>query len=223
MELKDKVVVITGGTKGLGKALAHSFSQRESQVVITSHESEPIETNIHYVRSDIRKEEDVKKLVQEVVEKYGHIDIWINNAGIWMPHSKIENLNTEKVKNVFETNMFGLMYGSREAMIQMRKQKEGIIVNILSSAALGGRPTLAGYSASKFAADGFTKALRLELEGSGVKVVAVYPGGMRTNLFDEEKPADFDQYMDQSEVAEKIIKNLESDNMQEEQILKRPK
>jgi short-subunit dehydrogenase len=108
-------------------------------------------------------------------------------------------------------------------MTEMRKQGNGIIMNIISSAALGGRPTLSGYSASKFAEDGFTKALRMELDGSGVKVVAVYPGGMRTNLFDEAKPADFNDYMDPNDVAEKIIANIELENPEEDQILKRPK
>ena len=129
----------------------------------------------------------------------------------------------DRVHDMFEINVFGTIYGSREAMIQMRKQEKGLIVNILSSSALGGRPTISGYSASKFAADGFTKALRMELEGSGVRVIGIYPGGMTTNLFDEAKPADFNDYIDPQDVAEKIISNIELDNPEEEQILKRPK
>jgi short-subunit dehydrogenase len=196
-----------------------------AKVVVSSHSSVPESwnSNIFVFQSDVRKEEDVKKLKDFALEKFGQIDIWVNNAGIFYTYMPIEKLDMIRVHDVFETNVFGVMYGSRMAMEEMRKKGSGIIVNIISSAALSGRPTISAYSSSKFAEDGFTKALRLELEGSGVKVIAVYPGGMKTNLFDEARPEDYSEYMDPNEVAEKVVKNIESENPDLEQILKRQK
>jgi NAD(P)-dependent dehydrogenase (short-subunit alcohol dehydrogenase family) len=153
-------VVITGGTKGLGKAMSDICAERGANVVISSHTHTPESNNekITGVQSDVRKEEDIKKLKDFALEKFGKIDVWINNAGVWYPHMSIEESDMDRVHDVFEINVFGVMYGSRAAMTEMRKQGNGIIMNIISSAALGGRPTLSGYSASKFAEDGFTKA-----------------------------------------------------------------
>jgi NAD(P)-dependent dehydrogenase (short-subunit alcohol dehydrogenase family) len=225
MNLKNKVIVITGGVKGFGRSLADIFASMGAKVVVSSHSSVPESwnSNIFVFQSDVRKEEDVKKLKDFALEKFGQIDIWVNNAGIFYTYMPIEKLDMIRVHDVFETNVFGVMYGSRMAMEEMRKKGSGIIVNIISSAALSGRPTISAYSSSKFAEDGFTKALRLELEGSGVKVIAVYPGGMKTNLFDEARPEDYSEYMDPNEVAEKVVKNIESENPDLEQILKRQK
>jgi len=98
-----------------------------------------------------------------------------------------------------------------------------MIVNMVSMAVVNVRPMISAYTTSKFAVDGFTKGLRMELEGSGVKVFGIYPGGTKTNLFDEKKPADFDDYMDPTEIATKIVNNIESDNPEIELIIKRPK
>lgn len=223
MNLKDKIVVITGGSKGFGRNIADVFLARGAKVVVSSHENEAqsdIE-NLMIVQSDVRKEEEVKNLGNFVLEKFGHIDIWINNAGIWYPQMPIEDLDMDKVHNVFETNVFGTMYGSIAATKVMKKQGQGIIINIISAAALSGRANISAYSASKFAADGFTKSLRLELEESGVKVVSIYPHGMKTALFNEAKPEDWDEYMDPKEVAEKVVNNLESENIELEQVFRR--
>lgn len=118
--------------------------------------------------------------------------------------------------------MFGTIYGSKAALIQMKKQNSGTIVNILSTSALEGRLGSSGYGASKYAALGFTKSLRLEGDESGVKTVAVYPGGMQTHLFDEQRPENYDQYMDPKIVAEKVVANLEQEDPEEELIIKRP-
>lgn len=222
MNLKDKVVVITGGTKGFGKALADILKDRGSKVVICSEQDTDEVLSVEYKKADVRNKEEVENLLAHSIEKFGHIDIWINNAGVWLPQKEAEHADMKRVEDMFAVNVFGLMYGSQVATHQMKTQGNGMIINILSSAALGGRPLLSGYSATKFAADGFTKALRLELSDSPIKVISVYPGGMKTHLYDEAKPADFDQYMDPYEVAEKVIKNIELDSPEEEQILKRP-
>ena len=124
---------------------------------------------------------------------------------------------------MMEINFFGVVYGSKVALVRMKKQKAGVIINILSTAALEGKPDLSAYAASKFAALGFTQSLRAEVKLSGINVISVYPGGMRTNFFDEQKPSDYEQYQDPAIVAKGIIDNLKKDRPEEELILRRPK
>ncbi len=226
MDLKEKIVVITGSTSGLGKALAEAFNREGAKVIVSSRNED--ETNAiaaamdaFGVPADVTKEEDVKKLVDETVEKFRRIDIWINNAGIWIPHGPIEDLDMARVRQMFEVNLFGTMNGTKAVLPLMRKQNSGIVINILSTSALSGRAGSSAYCASKYGAAGFTKSLQAEIQGSGVRAIAVYPGGMQTHLFDEKKPGDIDQYMQPSFVAGKILENLKADGLQEEIIIKR--
>ncbi len=227
MDLKNKIVVITGSTSGLGKALAEAFTRDGAKVVVSSRNEGEVNSvagtlNAFGVVADVTKEEDVKKLVGETVRKFGHIDIWINNAGIWIPHGPIEDLDMTRVHQMMDVNLFGTMEGTKAVLPVMRKQNFGVIINILSTSALSGRAGSSAYCASKYGATGFTKSLQLEVQGSGVKAMAVYPGGMQTHLFDEKKPDDIDQYMQPSFVAGKIIENLKATEPQEELIIKRP-
>lgn len=224
--MKNKIVVITGSSKGLGKSLAYSFAKRGAKVVVCSRdedENKKIAEEIGglAVTVDITKEEDIHRLVSETISNFGKIDFWINNAGVWLPHSLVEELDIERVKAIFEINVYGLMYASKASLIQMRKQGNGTIVNIVSTSGLAGRALSSGYSASKFAVRGFTESLQEATKDSQIKVVAVYPGGMKTGLFDEKKPDDYNEYMDVDIVAEKIVTNLEKENPEIQQIIKR--
>lgn len=225
MELKNKAVVITGGTKGLGRELAQAFQSENANVIVCGRnekEFKNLEKNILAVKADVTKEGDLNNLIKVVKEKYGQVDIWINNAGVWLPHASIEETDWSRVHEMIEVNLFGTIYGSKVALIQMRKQGNGTIINILSTSALEGRAGSSGYGASKFAAMGFTKALRKETEGTEIKVMAIYPGGMQTNFFDEKKPENYVEYMNPSFVAQKIVENIKKNQPEEELIIKRP-
>jgi len=227
MELKNKVVVITGASRGLGKALAHAFAGAGSKLMVAARSEKDLQEfannlNALVVATDVTNEAAVMSLADATVQKYGRIDIWINNAGVRTPHAPIEEMDMKRVHDIIEVNLFGTMYGSKAALIQMKKQGSGTIINILSTSALEGRKNSSGYVASKYAATGFTKSLRLEVEDTNIKVIAIYPGGMQTSFFDEQKPNDYDKYMLPSFVVEKIIQNLQHDNPEEELIIKRP-
>ena len=227
MNLKDKVVVITGGSKGLGKSLASLFVKEGSVVVISSHNQNDLENtakeiNVKAIVADITKEQEVKDLAEQVVKDYGRIDIWINNAGIWLPRVSIEELNWERAHQLMEVNLFGTVFGSKNALIQMRKQGSGSIVNIISTSGLNGKAGGSAYCASKYAVVGFTNSLREETKETNIKVISIYPGGMRTNFFDEKKPTEFEEYMDPKDVAGKIIENLKKENQETELVIKRP-
>ena len=118
-------------------------------------------------------------------------------------------MNIKNIHELIEVNLFGLIYGSKYALMEMKKHNFGLIVNILSSSALDGGVGSSGYCASKFAASGFTKSLRKEVKKNGINVVAVYTRGIKTNFFDEKQPEAYNLFMDPTYVAKKIIKNME--------------
>ena len=226
MELRNKIAVITGSTSGLGKALADLLVKEGAKVVVNGRnavEANKVATEIDAIPviADVANEKEVGALAQKIVDRFGRIDIWINNAGIWLPHGPAEDLDMERVRRMVDVNLFGTMNGSIAALRVMRKQNEGIIVNILSTSALSGRAGSSAYCASKYGATGFTKSIQLEVKGSGIKVIAVYPGGMQTHLFDEKRPDDLNAYMQPSSVAEKIIANLKKSEPEDEMIIKR--
>ena len=225
MELKNKVVVITGGTKGLGRAMANLFLQNEARVVVCSRNDDELKEikneGILGINADVTKENDLKNLLDVVKEKFGQIDIWINNAGIWLPHMPIEETDWGRAHDLIEVNLFGTVYGSKTALFEMRKQGFGIIINIISTSGLDGKINETAYCASKFAVRGFTDSLKKEVDGDKIKVLSVYPGGMKTNLFDERIPEKYNDFMDPNDVANTIIENLKKDKPEEELIIKR--
>lgn len=221
MNLQDAIVVITGGTKGLGKSLAELCEQKNAKVIVCSSKEQGTESS-YFIKADVTDEQEIEHVIQRVVEQFGRIDVWVNNAGIWIPHCPVEELDIDRVRRMNEVNIIGTIIGSKHALIQMRKQNAGMIINILSTSALEGRAGSSGYCASKYGATGFTKSLRKETEGSAIKIMSVYPGGMKTHFFDEKKPENYDSYMEPSYVAEKILANLEQEEPEEEIIIKRP-
>ncbi|MFA5773647.1 MAG: SDR family oxidoreductase [Candidatus Paceibacterota bacterium] len=227
MNLKDKVVIITGGSKGFGKTLAELFVKEGLKVIISSNNDVEIQNIAKEIGAfgfyaDVTKEEELTSLLNETIKKFGRVDIWINNAGIWLPHKPIEETDWKRAHDLIEVNLFGTVYGSKVALIQMRKQGFGLIINILSTSALDGKVNETAYCASKFAAMGFTKSLKKEVDGKDIKIMAIYPGGMQTNLFDEKKPENYGEFMSSNYVAEKVINNLKLENPEEELVIQRP-
>lgn len=213
MNLKGKVIVITGASKGLGKALASAFCDEHSKVVISARSNKELkhvsrEIGVVPFVADVTKEKDIQKLAAFALKKFKRIDIWVNNAGTTLPHSEIEEIDVKRAHEVMEVNFFGTFYGSRVALKVMKKQKHGTIVNIVSMSSLVGRPRSAGYASSKWAARGFTESLRMALEPKHILVIAVHPGGMKTTIFGKFKPVGYENWMAPFYVAGKIIQNL---------------
>src|ERR1035438_4477719 len=135
MEIKDKVVVITGGSQGFGRALAKIFAREGSHVVISSNEKDNLELtakelSVDCCFADVTSYEDVKNLGEYVAQKFGNIDIWINNAGIQIAPSLVEDVNIQKLHRLFEVNFFGYFYGCQIALSYIKKQNTGVIINI---------------------------------------------------------------------------------------------
>lgn len=227
MEINNKVVVITGGSQGFGKSLANAFKKEGANVIISSHEKEGLELTASELSTDsfiadVTSFDDIKKLGEYVIQKYGNIDIWVNNAGIQIAPSLVEEVNIEKLRHLFDVNFFGYFYGCQVALTQMKKQDGGVIININSTAGLDGKPEISAYSSSKFAIKGLTESIRKEVKDLNIKVYGIFPGGMQTDIYKEKYPDDIKEYMEVDTVVEKVMNNLKSNNPETDFIIKRP-
>jgi dehydrogenase/reductase SDR family member 7B len=182
--MQDKVVLITGGSSGIGKALAEVFGSRGSKILITGRKLQPLEETIHelgskgidikYFISDVSKEEDNQKMAEYAINLFGKIDILINNAGISM-RAPFEDVDLNVVKKVMDINFYGTLYATKYCLPQIITNK-GSVVGISSIAGFRGLPGRTGYSASKFAMQGFLEVLRTEMLYKGVNVLTACPG-----------------------------------------------
>jgi short-subunit dehydrogenase len=230
MELKNKTVVITGGSIGLGKALAQYFKNEGSDVIISARNKEELEKTasligVKYFVADVTKEDDMQKLAEFAVQKYGTLDIWVNNAGVLYSFSPEDKyIDVVKAKEMFDMNFFGTVFGVRSALKQMKPVNKGTIINIISTAALDATKAknLNVYFSSKWAVRAYTEALNAENVDSGISVLAVYPGGIKTDLWKNYKHESFDQFMTPEYVADKIINNLKIETPEQSLIIKRP-
>lgn len=188
--MKDKVVIITGGSSGIGKALARHFGSRGSRIVITGRKNEELDQAIHQLKEmgiecmaqqgDVSRDEDNKHLADAVINKYGKIDVLINNAGISM-RALFQETDLEVIRKVMEINFFGAVSATHHCLPHILKSK-GSIIGISSIAGYRGLPGRSGYSASKFALNGFLESLRTELLKTGVHVLTACPGFTASNI-----------------------------------------
>jgi NAD(P)-dependent dehydrogenase (short-subunit alcohol dehydrogenase family) len=187
--LRNKAVLITGGSRGLGLALARELAVRGSRLAICGRDPGSLEraraslaragAEVIAVPCDVTDRRSVQELVEEVRRGLGSIDILINNAGV-IEVGPAEAMSVEDYEEALGTNFWGMLYPTLEVLPEMRQRGSGRIVNITSIGGKLGIPHLLPYSASKFAAVGFSQGLRAEEAEHGVKVVTVVPGLMRT-------------------------------------------
>lgn len=188
--MKDNVVIITGGTSGIGKALAFEFGKHGAQLLITGRNPAELEKTLNELQSagirvsgmqaDVSREEDNKRMAEEAIRLYGKIDILINNAGISM-RALFEEADINVIKQVMDINFYGALYATKYCLPEIKRNK-GSIVGISSIAGFRGLPGRTGYSASKFALNGFLEVLRTELLKTGVHVLTACPGFTASNI-----------------------------------------
>lgn len=183
-------MLITGGSSGIGRALAEEFGSNGSKIFITGRNKEQLDKTIHELRtegitieglvSDVSVEADNRRMAEEILEKFGKIDVLINNAGISM-RALFEDVDLEVIKKVMDTNFYGTLYATKFCLPEIIKSK-GSIVGISSIAGYRGLPGRAGYSASKFALNGFLEVLRTEYLKRDVHVLTACPGFTSSNI-----------------------------------------
>ena len=228
MNLKDKVVVITGGSQGFGKALAKFLRQEGSQVIISSHEKDELEAaskelGVQNFLANVTSMKDMKRLGEYAFNTFGTIDIWINNAGVHIAPSLVEDVDIRKLRRLFDVNVFGYFLGCQLALSYMKKRNAGVIINVNSTAGLEGKPGISAYSSSKFAIKGLTESIRRELGDSNIRMYQIFPGGMQTDIYKERYPEDFHEYMAVDMVARRVVDNLKAESPENDLIIRRPK
>ena len=178
----SKVVLITGGSSGIGKSIGEFLHHKGFVVYGTSRNPERILNSIFPLLAlDVRNTDTIQKAVAKIIATSGRLDIVINNAGVGIT-GPIEEIPMAEIKNNFETNLFGPIEVMKAVLPQMRAQKSGLIINITSIAAYMGLPYRGIYSASKGALELITEALRMEVKSFGIQITNVAPGDFVTNI-----------------------------------------
>lgn len=223
MNFKNKVVVITGASSGIGKACAEEFAARGANLVlgarqyvslceITAALENAYGIKAVAVQVDVSKEEDCQQLINQAVNTFGKIDVLINNAGISM-RALFAELDLSVLKNLMDVNFWGTVYCSKYALPEILKTK-GSLVGVSSIAGYRGLPGRTGYSASKFAMNGFMESLRTELLHSGVHVMVACPGftasNIRVTALSKDGQAHGETSMEEGKMmtAEEVAKNI---------------
>ncbi|TAG02623.1 MAG: SDR family oxidoreductase [Cytophagia bacterium] len=227
MIMKNKVIIITGASSGIGKALALELGNLEAKIVITGRRKEALDTveqelrqkNIEVLSivADSAIEEDNQRIINETIKKFQKIDILINNAGISM-RALFEDTKIEVIKQIMDINFYGMVYATKYALPYILESK-GSIVGISSINGYRGTPARTGYTASKFAMNGFLEALRTEVMKRDVHILVACPGFTASNIrkyaLDQngnpqgESPREEQKMMSAETVAKKIINAIQ--------------
>jgi 3-oxoacyl-[acyl-carrier protein] reductase len=187
MNLKNAVALITGGSSGIGRAIAQELVASGARVAITGRDQVRLvetarEIGVHPIHADVSVEADVDRTYRELLQQFGDLDILVNNAGTGV-FKNLVDFERKDFENVFATNVTGSMLMAREAAKLFVKRQRGNIVNIASTAALRGAPKGTAYYGSKFALRGMTECWRGELRQHNVRVFLVEPSEVLTNFY----------------------------------------
>jgi len=222
--MKGKVIIITGASSGIGKALAYKYAESGSKVVLGARNELKLKEIVAdivskggdavWATTDVSKEDECKNLIDTAVESYGKIDVLINNAGISM-RALFADVKLEVLKQLMDVNFWGAVYCTKYALPYLLESK-GSVVGVSSIAGLKGLPARTGYSASKFAMNGFMETLRIENLKTGLHVLMAFPGFTASNIrntalaadgsMQGESPRDEGEMMSAEEVANHIYK-----------------
>jgi len=192
--LSDQVVVITGASQGIGRETALQLATHGASVVLAARNQEALRELAAEVErlggmaetviTDVAEYDQVERLAQRAVERFGRIDTWVNNAAVSI-YATAEQLEPDEMDRLVRVNLLGQMYGSKAAIVHMKPRRRGTIINVGSALSERAIPLQSAYVASKHGVQGFTEALRLELihENAGIDVVLILPSSINTPLF----------------------------------------
>lgn len=191
--LENKTIIITGASRGLGRAIAKKLARYNTNVVISARNLDQLKelenqfTNIFAIKADITKEKDVQNLIQQTISKFNQIDILINNAGVYSKGT-INQISLEEWNKIINTNLTGTFLCTKEVIKYMIPKSSGHIINISSVAGKKASKYNSVYCASKFGVLGFSKSITKDLKDYNIKVTTVCPSAIDTDLFGQFKP-----------------------------------
>ena len=216
MNLTGKVAIVTGGTKGIGYAIAESFAKSGASVFICGRSRTEVDTAVGRLAEfgiaagtvcDVREEVQVKQMLQAAEVAFGGIDILVNNAGMGIFGKTVEEISGDEFRQTLETNLFGVYYACHYAIPLMKKRGGGYIFNISSLAGQNAHPKMAAYNASKFGLNGFSEALMQEVRHDNIKVSYICPGSVNT-FFGDDTPTEAKAWQLQPEDIAQVVMDL---------------
>jgi NAD(P)-dependent dehydrogenase (short-subunit alcohol dehydrogenase family) len=220
MDLKNKIAIVTGGTKGIGRAIAEALLREGASVCIAARFTEGIKPpqingagsgHAFLFPCDVRDHDQVRALIAYTVKTLGGLDILINNAGLGI-FATVEETSPEDFRAVLETNLFGVFYCCHEAIPQMKQRGGGYIINISSLAGANPHPRMAAYNASKFGLNGFSEALMQEVRHDNIKVSYIMPGSVNTEFGGDSPSAEKSWQLTPQDIARVVIDLLHQDD-----------
>lgn len=221
MELNDKTAIVTGGTKGIGRAIAEALVKAGVNVCLSARSRKEIDETLLALSSleggrvtgivaDVRVYTQIQALVELCALHFGGLDILVNNAGIGM-FETVEEMSPDDFRAILETNLFGVFYCCHEAIPLMRTRGGGYIINISSLAGTNAHPKMAAYNASKFGLNGFSEALMQEVRHDGIKVSYIMPGSVNTEFGGDTPTVDQAWQLQPDDIARVVIDLLQHD------------
>lgn len=227
MDFKNKTVLITGASSGIGKQTAIEFAKLGANIILIARRKEKLDeladelkkfnVTTFVCQCDVSDKTKVKEMSKIILEKFDSIDVLVNNAGFAI-YGSVKDLSIDEIESQMETNYFGMMYCIKNFLPSMLDKKSGHIVNVASVAASFGLPGIASYCASKFAMLGFSEGLKHELNGTGVGITVVSPIMVRTDFFDhpsfEKMPKYSPTSLSSKTVAKAILKAANSPRLE---------
>jgi 3-oxoacyl-[acyl-carrier protein] reductase len=218
MNFEGKTALITGGTKGIGFAIADALVRRGVNVFVCSRTRSDVEDAVQRLSEygaaagklcDVRAEEQVRGAIESCEKRFGGIDILINNAGIGINGKTVEEMSPDDFREALETNLFGLYYFCHYVIPRLRERGGGYIFNISSLAGQNPHPRMAAYNASKFAVNGFSEAMMQEVRHDNIKVSYICPGSVNTHFGGDTPSADQSWQLQPEDIAQVVVDLLE--------------
>lgn len=191
MSIKDKIALVTGGSKGIGYAIAKRLAEGGAKVYICARDREEVEAAVARLSEigeaygkvcDVRDEEQVRRMLESCESRLGGIDILVNNAGVGIMRKTVEEITPDEFRQTIETNLLGTYYACHYAIPMLKLRGGGYIINISSLAGQNAHPRMAAYNASKFGLNGFTEAMMQEVRQDNIKVSYISPGSVNTEF-----------------------------------------
>ncbi len=216
MNLENKIVVVTGGTKGIGRAVAERLLKEKASVFICARDKFELKRALEQLSAlgkvdgeicDIRSEAQVEMMLKECERIFGGVDVLINNAGIGIIGKTVEEMAASEFEQTLQTNLFGVFYACHHAIPMLKQRGGGYIINISSLAGQNAHPKMAAYNASKFGLNGFTEALMQEVRANKIKVTTICPGSVNT-YFGDQEPSDEKAWQIQPEDIAEVVVDL---------------
>ncbi len=214
MNLENKIAVVTGGTKGIGLAIAQSLLKSGATVFICARDKSELKRALEKLSEygqvdgeicDVRSEDQIQMMLDECERVFGGVDILVNNAGIGIIGKTVEEMSGDEFRQTLETNLFGVFYACHYAVPLMKKRGGGYIINISSLAGQNAHPKMAAYNASKFGLNGFSEALMQEVRADNIRVSAICPGSVNTYFGGDEPTDDKSWQLQPEDIAQTVL------------------